>query len=61
LLASGCGGGIVALWHVGRKDQALAVEWLDAAVSQLVWSPDEKTLAAGDESGVIRLFQAPNP
>jgi WD40 repeat protein len=59
LLASGCAGGIVALWHVGKKEKAVAVDWLDSAVTAVRWSPDDRTLAVGDESGSVRLFAAP--
>jgi len=59
LLASGCGTGILAVWHVGKKETAVAAEWLDGPVSQLAWSPDDRWLAAGDESGAVRLFAAP--
>lgn len=58
LLASGCGSGIVALWHVGKKDRAVAAIWMDSPVSQLAWSPDDRRLAAGDESGSVRLFHS---
>jgi WD40 repeat protein len=58
LLASGCGSGIVALWNVEKKSGALAAVWLDGAVSQLAWSPDDRWLAAGDESGSVRVFRS---
>jgi WD40 repeat protein len=58
LLASGCGSGIVALWNVEKRSGALAAVWLDGPVSQLAWSPDDRLLAAGDESGAVRLFQS---
>jgi WD40 repeat protein len=58
LLASGCGSGIVALWNVEKKSSALAAVWLDGPVSQLAWSPDDRWLAAGDESGSVRLFHS---
>jgi WD40 repeat protein len=57
LLASGCGSGIIVLWQVGKKETPKAVAWLDAAISQLAWSPDDQQLAAGDESGAVRVFQ----
>lgn len=59
LLASGCGTGILAVWNVGKSETPLSAEWLDGAVSQLAWSPDDRWLAVGDESGAVRVYAAP--
>ncbi len=58
LLASGCAAGIVSQWHVGKRRTPVAVTWLDAAITQTCWSPDDRQLAVGTEDGEIHLFPA---
>jgi WD40 repeat protein len=51
LLASGCAEGLVAIWNVGRSRRPMATFRVSGGVSQIAWSPDDRTLAVGSESG----------
>ncbi len=58
-LASGCLEGLLAIWHPGKSEEAIQTAHLGSGVSQLVWSPDSKLLAAGTHEGRVALFPAP--
>lgn len=55
LLASGGADGLIVVWT--QKSQVAAAK-LDAAVTQVAWSPDGRRLAASSEQGVIEVFYA---
>jgi WD40 repeat protein len=57
LLASAGAEGQVLLWQLHRE-KPVARGQLGAGVSQLVWSPDGKHLAAGCERGQVTVFAA---
>ncbi|MEA3337919.1 MAG: hypothetical protein U9R25_18660 [Chloroflexota bacterium] len=51
--------GPITIWQVGRVDQWKQLATLvghGAAVFALDWSPDDRMIASGDESGTIRLW-----
>jgi len=59
ILASGCEGGLLALWHPTARVPLLTSLRLCAPVAQLAWSPDDRTLAVGAADGsviVLRVF-----
>ncbi len=56
LLASGGADGLVALWAVGNKNEPMAQEYQPSAVTQLAWSPDDRHLAVGTESGDVTVY-----
>ena len=41
------------LWQPGKFKKALAQSEVGAAVSQVVWGPDDRSLAVGTEAGVV--------
>ncbi|NWF78826.1 MAG: WD40 repeat domain-containing protein [Chloroflexi bacterium] len=53
LLASAGQDGLVALWRPTRGQKPLAQHGLNAPVSQLAWSPDDRALAVGGADGSI--------
>ena len=55
VLASACRGGLLFPWRLG-KYTPLAFSILDSPVSCLAWSPDDKLLAVGIESGMIKIM-----
>lgn len=55
-LASGCLEGLVAVWQPAKNDQPLATEHCGTAIAQLVWSPDEKSLAIGTDAGKVAVL-----
>jgi WD40 repeat protein len=63
LLASGCEGGIVAIWNPYKAEKGVmtpwAVEYHDSPISQLEWSPKDQCLAVGEENGAVRVYAAP--
>jgi WD40 repeat protein len=56
LLASAGQDGLVALWRPTRGTKPLAQHGFNAPVSQLVFSPDNRLLAVGDEDGGVALL-----
>jgi len=57
LLASGGLDARLALWRAEKSRKApLAMAEMAAPVSQLVWSPDDTCLAAGDAAGSVQLY-----
>jgi WD40 repeat protein len=59
ILASGCQDGLVALWDVNHASKPIAVTQFDSAISQLAWSPDDRLLAVGTETGEVAVLQSP--
>jgi WD40 repeat protein len=53
LLASAGQDGLVALWRPTLGQRALAQHGLNAPVSQLAWSPDDRALAVGGADGTV--------
>jgi WD40 repeat protein len=56
LLASGGADALVALWRVSGSREPLVQEYLPSPITQLAWSPDDRSLAVGTESGVITVY-----
>jgi WD40 repeat protein len=56
LLASACGDGLLMLWHPGKYKKAMAKVEADSGITQIAWSPDDRRLAVGTESGTIRVY-----
>jgi WD40 repeat protein len=56
LLASAGLDGKVFLFQPGKVKKALAQSEVGSAVSQMVWSPDERRLAVGTESGEVVVY-----
>jgi WD40 repeat protein len=56
LLASGGQDGRVHLFQPGRFKKYQARAELPSAISQLVWSPDDRHLAVGTEQGEVALY-----
>jgi len=59
VLASGCGGGLVAAWRPGKHRSPIAIARVPGGVARLAWSADDRLLAVGADDGSIRLFAAP--
>lgn len=60
VLASGGRDGVVALWAPGRNgSRTLALEHAGSGVAHLAWTPDDRLLVAGCESGTVVGFGAP--
>jgi WD40 repeat protein len=57
LLASGGEDGLLAVWQPTKSKKPLAVSVQDSGLTCLAWSPDDKRLAAGQESGRVVVFQ----
>ena len=57
LLATGGEEGRVMIWRPARGTAVVSTTQEGPAITQLAWSPDDKTLLAGDETGGVRLFQ----
>lgn len=55
-LASACTNGLVAIWSVGQSKLPVAKLQFTEAISQLSWSPDDKSLAVGTERGVVAVL-----
>jgi WD40 repeat protein len=60
LLASAGQDGLVALWRPTQRKQALAQHGFNSAISQLAWSPDDRSLAVGAADGTVAVLQV-NP
>jgi WD40 repeat protein len=56
LLTSGGQDGKVLLFRPGKFKKALAQSDAGAAVSQVVWSPDDRSLAVGTEAGGVVVY-----
>jgi len=57
LLASADEEGLVAIWAPDRLRQPVCTVQLDAAVSRLAWSPDDRRLAIGCADGSVRMYE----
>lgn len=55
-LASGGEDGRVVLWYPGKSKTPLAQTRYPDGISQLHWSPDDKTLAVGTEAGTVEVL-----
>ena len=56
LLASGCQNGLVCVWNPRKRRTPLASSQLDAAVTRIHWSPDDRALAASSANGLVRTI-----
>jgi WD40 repeat protein len=56
LLASGCQDGLICVWNPPRKGRPIRTARLDAAITQLRWSPDDRILVASSSNGLVRAF-----
>lgn len=59
LLASGGREGLVALWEPGERPAPVALENLGSPITGLVWSLDDRMVAAGCEDGTVAVFEGP--
>ncbi len=57
LLATGGEEGRVMIWRPLRGNSAVSASLEGPAITQVIWSPDDTAVLAGDESGGVRLFQ----
>jgi WD40 repeat protein len=55
-LASGGEDGKVCLWQPGKVKKPLSEADVGSAVVQLLWGPDDRTVAAGTEEGRVVVF-----
>jgi WD40 repeat protein len=56
LLASACGGGILALWFPGGWKRPLTQSQVDGGITQAVWSPNDSRIALGSEQGSVSIW-----
>jgi WD40 repeat protein len=56
LLASACQNGLVCIWNPRKRKTPLGTSQLDAAATQIRWSPDDRALAASSANGLVRTF-----
>ncbi|MFO0876510.1 MAG: WD40 repeat domain-containing protein [Gemmataceae bacterium] len=56
LLASGGEDGRVHLFQPGKFRKSLAVSRLETPIARLAWSPDDRLLAAGTDSGQVVIY-----
>lgn len=57
LLASGCAGGVAALWLPGGSKKPLARTSLGQGVTNLLWAPNDRMLAMGGEEGLVGVWE----
>ncbi len=59
LLASGGNDGLLAIWKIKKKKLALLADAVfKAPIAGLAWSPDDRYIAASDESGTLSIAAA---
>jgi WD40 repeat protein len=56
LLATASEDGTVRLWKPAKGARPQAVQEFDSGVSQILWGPDDRTLAVGTEEGIVALL-----
>lgn len=56
LLASACGGGMLALWFPGGWKRTLAQTQIEGGISQAIWSPNDSRIALGGEQGLVSVW-----
>jgi WD40 repeat protein len=56
LLASGCAGGRIAVWGLGRVIEPKFTAAFPSAVTQLAWSPSDTLLAVACEDGTLAVL-----
>jgi hypothetical protein len=44
------------LWRPGKSREAIDVQLLDSEATAVRWSPDGKTLAAGEKKGRLSVY-----
>jgi WD40 repeat protein len=59
LLASGAADGRLMIWHPDKLKKPVAQVRIDSGLSQLAWSPDDRLIALGTESGRVAAYAAP--
>ena len=59
LLASAGLDGRIIIWRPHLNRRAVGGMGINSPVTQLVWSPDDRTFAVGAESGALLLFRTP--
>ena len=58
-LASGGNDGLLAIWNVEKKKPVLLAEVVfESPIAGLAWSPDDRCIAASDESGALSIAAA---
>ena len=58
-LASGGNDGLLAIWKVEKKKPVLLAEVVfESPIAGLAWSPDDRCIAASDESGALSIAAA---
>lgn len=61
LLASGCEGGCVRIWNVGRSLHPLREFYLDSPIHCLAWPRTAHWVLAGTRDGTLSLLDTPKP
>jgi WD40 repeat protein len=56
LLASGCQNGLVCVWNPRKRQTPVGRSQLEAAATQVRWSPDDRVLAASSAKGLVRTL-----
>lgn len=56
LLASGCQNGLVCVWDPRKRQTPLGTFQLEAATTQVRWSPDDHAVAASSANGLVRML-----
>jgi len=59
LLASAGTDGRLIVWHPDKVKKPLAQVRIDSGLSQISWSPDDRSIALGTESGRVAVYEAP--
>jgi WD40 repeat protein len=58
-LASGCAHGRVVLWKPSKRKEPDAAAVLSAGITDISWSPDDRSVAAAAEDGSVVVFCYP--